>query len=51
MLYTTAMDRYFNKRDGALFIIVTIHSETTSLLICELNCYNFHTNLIIINHK
>jgi hypothetical protein len=27
MLYATAMDRHFTKCNGALFIIVTIHSE------------------------
>ena len=47
MLYAKATDRPFNKRNGALFIIVTIHSEITNLVIYALNYYNFHTNLTI----
>jgi len=51
MLYATATDRYFTKRNGALFIIVTIHSEIINLVVYELNYYNFYPNLTIINHK
>jgi len=51
MLYATATGRHFNKRNGALFIIVTIHSEITNLVFYVLNYYNFHTNLTIIHHK
>jgi hypothetical protein len=51
MLCATATDRYFTKRNGALFIIVTIRSEIINLVVYELNYYNFHTNLTIINHK
>jgi hypothetical protein len=34
-----------------LFIIVTVQSEMTNLVIYKLNYYDFHTNLTIIHHK
>jgi len=51
MLYATATDRHFNNRNGSLFIVVTIQSEITNLLIYELNYFNLHTNLTIITDK